>query len=220
MYLVKEIFSTIQGEGANAGKAAIFVRLANCNLWSGKDEHRERDAERNDAQCPRWCDTDFAGGDKMSGDDIVRAVERLDHGAQRMVVISGGEPMLQVKESLVADLLQSGRMVAIETNGTKPVPAWFIKEPKVWITCSPKTPPKTLALQRCDELKVVFPAYNPRDYGDSFPSAIKYVQPEAQTESVGKSLIDTANMDLAVRFVMENTAWKLSIQTHKILRIP
>src|SRR5207344_885586 len=123
MYAVKEIFYTLQGEGANAGRAAVFCRFAGCNLWSGREQ------DRADAQC-RFCDTDFVGTDSDGGDRFATAEElAVACGAAAgaagpdLVVLTGGEPMLQVDDALIAALHARGFTIALETNGTLPVPA-------------------------------------------------------------------------------------------------
>src|ERR1700730_8323885 len=152
MYAVKEIFYTLQGEGANAGRAAVFCRFAGCNLWSG------READRADAQC-RFCDTDFVGTDGTQGGRYGSArglaggiAEAWGAGAEdRFVVLTGGEPLLQVDDGLVAALHARRFEIAVETNGTIVPPDGLD-----WICVSPKAGAE-LKLHSGDELKLVFP---------------------------------------------------------------
>jgi len=147
-YLVKEAFCTLQGEGANAGRAAVFCRFTGCNLWSGREEHRAG------AVC-RFCDTDFVGTDGEGGgrfdraDVLVRHLERVA-GATRFVVCTGGEPLLQLDAPLIDALHAHGFEIAIETNGTLPVPDGID-----WVCVSPKAE-ADLVVTRGDELKLVF----------------------------------------------------------------
>src|SRR5688500_11582400 len=154
-YQVKEIFYTLQGEGANAGRAAVFCRFSGCNLWSG----RERD--RHAAVC-QFCDTDFVGtdgsggGDFASAEDVADAVDAawpsgLDPNAHKLVVCTGGEPLLQLDVPLIRALHDRSFEVAVETNGTRPAPAGLD-----WVTVSPKAA-AGLVLLAGDELKLVFP---------------------------------------------------------------
>ena len=209
MYAVKEIFYTLQGEGANAGRAAVFCRFAGCNLWSG------READRDTATCT-FCDTDFvgtngAGGGKFaSAEDLAAAVAAAWQGgrAHLFVVLTGGEPALQVDEPLIDALHEHGFEIAIETNGTLPVPAGLD-----WICVSPKAG-TTLAQTTGDELKVVYPqeGLDPASLVDlDFPR--RYLSPMD-----GPRLQE--NTDAAVAFVKANPDWRLSVQTHKRIGIP
>ena len=205
-YSVKEIFLTLQGEGGQAGKAAVFCRFAGCNLWSG------READRARAQC-RFCDTDFVGTDGAGGgrfadaDALVAAVE--EHwGAgreRRFVVLTGGEPMPQVDDALVDALHAAGFRIAIESNGTIPA------HPRVdWVCVSPKAGSEVV--QRSgDELKLVWPqAGVDLDELESWDFADRLIQPldDARLE---------ANTRAAIALVMERPGWRLSLQTHKLL---
>src|SRR5688572_12976374 len=152
MYAVKEIYYTLQGEGAQNGRAAVFCRFAGCNLWSG------READRDAAIC-NFCDTDFVGTDGPGGGKFVRAEDlargcraawRGNSGTPPFVVLTGGEPMLQVDDALIAALHREGFEVAIETNGTLPVPREID-----WICVSPKTG-APLVQRSGDELKLVY----------------------------------------------------------------
>ncbi len=225
-YSIVEMFKTIQGEGHHAGVPSFFIRFAGCNMWSGDDDTRTRDAERNGAECPRWCDTDFKPRESLTAEEIAA---RVPEGT-RHVVFTGGEPLLQLDRALINAVSERGvQGVAVETNGTVPLP----KDLEImhecsylWITVSPKVEPAKLKMQPqyVNELKVVFPAYDPaayNQYSDSpGASMLLFVQPEASTLEVGKSLINASNVAKAVTYVIENPRWNLSMQLHKILHIP
>jgi organic radical activating enzyme len=219
-YAVKSIFRTIQGEGFHAGRAAVFVRFAGCNMWTGKDATRARDAERQGAQCPLWCDTDFVGGEKLSALDIAERVGELANGAT-LVVLTGGEPLLQVDEALIKAFYgATTATIAIETNGSLAIDRNF--GPLVWVTLSPKLTRERMQLERADEIKVVYPAYDPADW-DDFPADHRFVQPcdpSAMLAIKGLTKARRNVRDLAVNYVMEHPRWRLSLQTHKDLGIP
>ena len=207
-YTVKEIFYTLQGEGANTGKAAVFCRFSGCNLWSGREEDRSR------AVC-RFCDTDFVGtgpdgGRFASADALADAVDNAWRGtgdAGKLVVCTGGEPLLQVDEALVAALHARGFTVAVETNGTRPAPASID-----WICVSPKAG-APLVQRTGSELKLVFP--QPGAMPDQFESLDFYhffLQP-MDGPSVEQNTRD------AIEYCMSNPRWRLSLQTHKQLGI-
>jgi len=209
MYQVKEIFYTLQGEGANAGTPAVFCRFAGCNLWSG------READRASAQC-RFCDTDFVGTDGPGGgkfataDELARACRAActaSHGPA-MVVLTGGEPMLQVDTELIAALHARGFSIAIETNGTLAVPGGID-----WICVSPKAG-QPLVQRSGDELKLVFPqqGIDPAQYL-SLDFEHRFLQPMDGPDRV-------ANTSAAIVYCKANPPWRLSVQTHKILGIP
>jgi len=213
-YAVKEIFYTLQGEGAHRGRPAVFCRFAGCNLWSGL----ERD--RATAVC-RFCDTDFVGTDGPGGGKFVDAaalVAALDarwpaarqgpQGARPFVVCTGGEPLLQVDAALVAALHARGWEIAVETNGTVAPPAGLD-----WICVSPKAGAELL-LRKGDELKLVYPqedAPPERFAGLAFRQF--FLQPMD-----GPELVE--NTRLAVAYCKRHPQWHLSLQTHKILGIP
>lgn len=207
-YSVKEIFYSIQGEGAQAGRPAIFCRFAGCNLWSGREE------DRADATC-RFCDTDFVGTDGDGGgkfrdaNQLATAIDGYWPRTQtrKFVVLTGGEPMLQVDESLVDALHQHGFEVAIETNGTLPVPRTID-----WICVSPKAATR-LSVTCGNELKFVFPQKDddPARY-ENLTFEHFFLQPmdsEARDE----------NTRQAIDYCMSNTRWRLSLQTHKYLGV-
>lgn len=214
-YAVKETFLTIQGEGANAGRVAVFVRFAGCNVWSGREEDRARDAARG--VCAAWCDTDFRGVDGPGGGAYTaqelaqRAFSLWPMGATGpSVVLTGGEPSLQLDAALVSELKQAGFQLWVETNGSRPLPAGLD-----WICLSPK-PPKQPVIQRYDEVKVVYPVtgLEPEDYVHFAP--LRYLQPR---DDVFAGLCK-AHTTEAVRYVISHPHWRLSIQSHKILGIP
>ncbi len=222
-YAVKEIFYTLQGEGANTGRAAVFLRFAGCNLWSGRLADRQR------AIC-QFCDTNFVGtngpggGRFQSAEKLAEAARAIwDRGAQNaqtgatahrgesLVVCTGGEPLLQLDAPLLAALHKQGFSVAIETNGTLPLPAGA--EQIDWICVSPKAG-TDLALKSGDELKLVFPQLGaePERYSD-LEFRHFFLQPmdgPARAE----------NTTSAVHYCLLHPMWRLSLQTHKLLGIP
>lgn len=225
-FVIKEIFFSVQGEGFHAGKPTVFVRFGACNLWSGKDDTRERDAERNQAVCPKWCDTDFAEGSMMTADNVVEAMMSEVHERLQTirsvphVVFTGGEPMLHLTPELVETVRFNfdNACIAVETNGTIRVPQSLGID---WITVSPKTHQKNVVQSTGDELKVVWPgsAHDPETYRNELGSFDHYyVSPLAELQpGVGMSLIDKDNLNQAFAYVMNNPGWKMSLQTHKIL---
>ena len=205
-YAVKEMFLTLQGEGVNAGARAVFVRFAGCNLWSGREQ------DRATAVC-RFCDTDFvgtdgAGGGKFAdGDALVAAVAGF-WGAgleQRFVVLTGGEPMLQVDDALVDALHGAGFRIAIESNGT------LAAHPGIdWVCISPKAG-SVVVQRRGDELKLVWPqAATDIDEVERWDFANRLIQPLDDPNAA-------ANMQAAIDLVMARPQWRLSLQTHKYL---
>ena len=209
-YAVKEIFYTLQGEGANTGMPAVFCRFAGCNLWSGREK------DRADAVC-RFCDTDFVGTDGPGGgrfataDELARAVESAWPEASqghRFVVCTGGEPMLQLDADLVDALHARGFRIAIETNGTLPVPDGID-----WICVSPKAG-AALVVERGDELKLVFPqaGAEPERY-EHLAFAHFFLQPMDGPERA-------RNTQLSVAYCRAHPGWRLSLQTHKLIGIP
>ncbi|MFQ3665929.1 MAG: 7-carboxy-7-deazaguanine synthase [Sphingomonadaceae bacterium] len=209
MYAVKELFLTLQGEGAQAGSRAVFCRFAGCNLWSG------READRARATC-RFCDTDFVGTDGPGGGRFADAGTLADAIAatwgpsaeHRLVVMTGGEPLLQLDEPLIGALHGRGFRIAVETNGTLPAPAGLD-----WICVSPKAGAKTV-LRSGDELKLVFPQPDlPPEAVETWGFRHFFLQPmdgPARAE----------NTEAAVRYCLANPRWRLSLQTHKLLGIP
>jgi len=208
-YAVKEIFYTLQGEGMNAGRPAIFCRFAGCNLWSGREE------DRSHSVC-RFCDTDFVGTDGPGGGwfadapALAAAIAAAWPAAAegRFVVCTGGEPLLQLDADLVAALHDQGFAIAVETNGTLAPPAGLD-----WICVSPKAG-TALALTRGDELKIVVPQEGlaPADY-EALAFDHFLLQPMDGPDRA-------RNTDWAVQFCLAHPRWRLSLQTHKILGIP
>lgn len=208
MYAVKEIFYTLQGEGANAGRPAVFCRFAGCNLWSG------REVDRATATC-KFCDTDFVGSDGKNGAKFATAqllaaacAEAADPNAPTLVVLTGGEPMLQVDDKLIKALHDEGFEIAIETNGTIAVPKSID-----WICVSPKAGAK-LVQTTGHELKLVYPQTGllPEDLAE-LDFQRRYIQP---MDGPAKD----ANTKAAIQFCLDNPEWRLSLQTHKLLGIP
>lgn len=215
-YRVKEVFRTIQGEGFHVGKVATFVRFTACNMWSGREQDRERDAKRNEAQCPYWCDTDFVGGDTYDAEALVDRVAEVAAGHQH-VVLSGGEPLLQVDRELLAQFAARGFYVQIETNGSVPLPDGIGTEVSMpWITLSPKQRRSAVKLDWSHELKLVYPAYNPIEW-ETWVCSYRWLQPLADADR----LVDR-NAAAAMAYIQSHPDpdWRLSLQTHKILRIP
>ncbi len=210
-YSVKEIFYTLQGEGAQAGRAAVFCRFAGCNLWSGREE------DRANAVC-QFCDTDFVGTDGPGGGKFVTATElaqaiaakwpRDDRSDRRYVVCTGGEPLLQLDEQLVDALHDEGFEVAVETNGTQPAPKGLD-----WICVSPKAG-APLVLTEGDELKLVYPQARAR------PTEFESLRFRHFSLQPMDGPDREANTRAAVEYCMAHPRWRLSLQTHKTLRIP
>jgi 7-carboxy-7-deazaguanine synthase len=206
-YAVKEIFLTLQGEGMQAGRRAVFLRFAGCNLWSGREQ------DRAGAQCA-FCDTDFVGTDGEQGgrypaEALVSRVSNTWRGGERpLVVVTGGEPMLQLDRPLVEALHAAGFEIAVETNGTLPAPDGLD-----WICVSPKA--GTEIVQRSgDELKLVWPqaGIDPEALlGWDFRHFLIQPLDGAERERSTAAAID---------YVMRHPRWRLSLQTHKLLGLP
>ncbi len=208
-YAVKEIFYTLQGEGANTGRPAVFCRFAGCNLWSG------READRATAVC-RFCDTEFVGTDGDGGGKFdtpqalaaaVNAKWPADAKGRKLVVCTGGEPLLQLDAPLVEGLRAAGFAIAVETNGTLEPPAGDL-----WLTVSPKAG-APFNLKRGNELKLVYPQpgaepekFEQLDFGHFF------LQPMDSPERA-------RNTALATEYCLAHPQWRLSLQTHKIIGI-
>jgi 7-carboxy-7-deazaguanine synthase len=216
-YSVKEIFYTLQGEGARTGRPAVFCRFAGCNLWNGREEDRER------AIC-RFCDTDFVGTDGPGGgrfadaETLAAAVaakwprELEESGGaragRRYVVCTGGEPLLQLDRAAIDALHREGFEIAIETNGTLPVPPGID-----WICVSPKAGSDAI-VREGHELKLVYPqegAEPERFAGLAFESF--FLQPM-------DGLLRARNTEAAIAYCLAHPQWRLSLQTHKLLGIP
>ncbi len=208
MYSVKEIYHTLQGEGANTGRSAVFCRFAGCNLWSGREEDREG------AVCS-FCDTDFVGTDGPGGgqfkaaQDLALACKNIwdDRPGTPFVVLTGGEPMLQIDEKLITALHDVGFEIAIETNGTLPVPRDID-----WICVSPKAG-ADLVQTSGNELKLVYPqdGISPEEVSalsfDHF-----FLQPM-------DNALKEENTRVAIRYCLAHPQWRLSLQTHKLIGI-
>jgi Organic radical activating enzymes len=204
MYKVNEIFYTLQGEGAHSGIPAVFVRFSGCNL-----------------RCP-WCDTEFTDHTDMTAEQIVAEVQDLydiPNERRKMVVLTGGEPSLQVDTTLIDALHEAGFYICIETNGTRPLPDGID-----WITCSPKMS-TSLALRKVNEVKVVFTGeYDPEIWREQLEAEHWMLQPLRYT---GEWLIEHAideweddrndNLDDTVRYILTHPFWRLSVQLHKIV---
>ncbi|WP_339828756.1 7-carboxy-7-deazaguanine synthase [uncultured Parvibaculum sp.] len=209
MYSVKEIFYTLQGEGANAGRAAVFCRFAGCNLWSGREEDRES------AVC-RFCDTDFVGTDGTGGGKfadaaaLAAAVEDKWEGADgaRFVVCTGGEPLLQLDAALIAALHARGFEIAVETNGTIAAPDGLD-----WICVSPKAA-APLKQTQGDELKLVYPQATARpELFEALDFEHFFLQPMDGDRT-------DENTRAATAYCLAHPKWRLSLQTHKLIGIP
>lgn len=205
-YAVKEMFLTLQGEGVNAGARAVFVRFAGCNLWSG------REVDRATAVC-RFCDTDFVGVDGAGGGRFVDAAALVAAAethwgpvrANRFVVLTGGEPMLQVDDALVEALHAAGFRIAIESNGT------LAAHPGIdWVCISPKAG-ATVVQRRGDELKLVWPQPGTDlDEVERWDFTHRLIQPLDDARGA-------ANVDAAIALVMARPQWRLTLQNHKTL---
>lgn len=208
-YSVKEMFYSLQGEGANTGRAAVFVRFSGCNLWSGREE------DRADARCD-FCDTDFVGTDGDGGakflgaEAMADAVENLwpgDNEGLRFVILTGGEPALQADQALVDALRKRRFEIAIETNGTVELPRGIH-----WITVSPKGA-AALKVTEGDELKLVYPQANvdPTRFQD-LPFDHLYLQPKDDADKAQNTI-------MTLDYCRLHPKWRLSLQTHKLLGI-
>lgn len=193
MYKVNEIFYSLQGEGRWMGRPAVFVRMSGCNL-----------------KCP-FCDTDFRGYSEMSADDILsRCLE--EGGECRFIVLTGGEPSLQVDEQLIATLHQAGYYLSMETNGTHAIP-----EGIDWVTCSPKvdfTEGGELVVRKVDELKLIFDGeHEVSDHG--IACTFRYLQPC----DVGNDSRNYLILSECIKYIKAHPEWQLSVQMHKIVGI-
>jgi 7-carboxy-7-deazaguanine synthase len=217
-YVVREIFYTLQGEGSNAGRPAVFCRFSGCNLWTG------READRTRAVC-RFCDTDFVGvgpdGGRFATPDALAdavlsrwplIVARRATGGRPLVVCTGGEPLLQLDEPAIDALHARGFEVAVETNGTQPAP------PGIDHLCVSPKADAPLALTSGDELKLVFPQRQPDAQPERFASLdfrAFYLQPL----DTGDERTTRVNTQAALAYCLAHPQWQLSLQTHKLLDI-
>lgn len=214
-YAVKELFYTLQGEGANTGRASVFLRFSGCNLWTG----REQDRERGKGGCARWCDTEFFGVDGDGGGRFESANELADAvrnawaapmpSAPRrpLVVCTGGEPLLQLDRALIDALHERGFEIAIETNGTLPCPSGVD-----WVCVSPKQG-GDLVVRSGDELKLVWPqeGLDPEMF-ESMDFGQLYLQPL-------DDLCRQKNVETVIAYCLAHPRWRMSVQTHKTLGI-
>jgi len=210
-YAVKEIFLTLQGEGIHAGRPAVFLRFSGCNLWNGLPSGRARGS----GSCALWCDTDFVGTDGQGGGrfetalDLAHAVRSLwPHKGPGFVVCTGGEPALQLDEELIAALHNAGFMIAIETNGTRPLPKGID-----WICVSPKVG-SSLAVQSGHELKLVFPQ------DGLAPQTFEHLAFDHFLLQPLDNAHHSENTQAAISHCLRHPRWRLSVQTHKVLGIP
>ena len=206
-YRIKEIYFTQQGEGSNTGRDFVFVRFSGCNLWSGKEKNRKS------AIC-QFCDTDFYGTDGINGGiysakQLIEKIKSLwvSRDDNIAVVLTGGEPLLQVNDELVAALKQEQIYIAVETNGTLDAPDHID-----WICMSPKANTE-IKLKKGNEIKVIFPqeSLDPEKFS-LFDFSEFYLQPMDSSEY-------QENLNATITYCQKNPKWKLSLQTHKILGI-
>ena len=206
-YRIKEIYFTQQGEGSNTGRDFVFVRFSGCNLWSGKEKNRKS------AIC-QFCDTDFYGTDGINGGvysakQLIKKIKSLwvSRDDNIAVVLTGGEPLLQVNDELVAALKQEQIYIAVETNGTLDAPVHID-----WICMSPKANTE-IKLKKGNEIKVIFPqeSLDPEKFS-LFDFSEFYLQPMDSNKY-------QENLNATITYCQKNPKWKLSLQTHKILGI-
>jgi len=205
-YTVKEIFLTLQGEGMQSGRVAIFCRFSGCNLWSG------RESDRATAAC-RFCDTDFVGSDGDQGGRYATAAALVEvisalwgtRSGERLVVCTGGEPLLQLDSELIEALHQAGFSVAVETNGTVAAPAGID-----WLCVSPKGR-APLVIERGDELKLVYPQPDaPPEQFIDLPFRYHTLQPLDDADQA-------ANTAAAIAYCLDHPRWRLGLQSHKVI---
>ncbi len=212
-YSVKEIYYTLQGEGAHTGRPAVFLRFAGCNLWTGREKDRAH------AIC-NFCDTEFVGTDGPDGGKFANAADlaaavtaKWPEGSaseQLFVVCTGGEPLLQLDDAAIEALHDAGFEIAVETNGTLAVPAGLD-----WICVSPKAGAPVVQTAG-DELKLVYPQPEPEAQPERFVDMAFshfYLQPMDGADSA-------INTQAVIQYCLDNPHWKLSLQTHKIVGIP
>lgn len=219
-YVVHSMFLTVQGEGLHAGRRAVFIRLSGCNVWTGREEDRKRDAE-NHSGCAAICDTQFRGvnpskdGGRYTRETLVQMALALwgADPSERFVVFTGGEPSLQLDAALVQEFRSRGFYTAVETNGSGPIPANIH-----WVTLSPKFP---VPIQRrhYDEMKLLSifltnPTY--RNWAAQISATFRWVQPtEVIRDDYGIEPKNTAEMKRALEFVMNTPGWRMGLQQHK-----
>jgi len=217
MYSIKETFYTLQGEGAQTGRPAVFCRFSGCNLWSGLEKHR------NNAIC-NFCDTDFRGTDGEGGgkfsspEDLVEHVQSfwpINGTESPFIVCTGGEPLLQLDQPLVDALHKKGFEIAVETNGTQPAPQGID-----WITISPKSTANVI-ITECDELKLVYP--QPKAMPEKFnhiKAKYYYLTPMANPlELNNASLYQNSLTKEVIQYCLSHPKWRLNLQSHKVVNI-
>jgi organic radical activating enzyme len=227
-YAVKAVWRTLQGEGAWAGRPAVFVRFVGCNLWTGYERDRGRDADRTGADCPRWCDTDFTKENALhfTADALAEKILHIGEGV-RFCVLTGGEPLLQADAALIRALHDAGFEVAVETNGTVALAEAFGDDgalvPPDWIVCSPKLPEGRLTLEWCDELKLVVPDYRPEAYARFAERVRPHVVAGRERRCLWLQPEDGPRLQEATRLAVDTALahpeWRVSVQTHRILGI-
>jgi len=194
-YTTNEIFYSIQGEGARAGSANLFLRFSGCNLACDIPTHG-------------WmCDTEFTSGEKMTGEEIVKVLRELGGPCQN-VIITGGEPLLQLDEELISLLKREGFYLILETNGTLPVP------PGVdWVTCSPKVAEHAVRIDECEELRYV------RAHGQGIPKPKAKATHYFISPAFDPYGLERKHLDWCIQLVKQNPRWCLSVQMHKVMRV-
>ncbi|MFE8073323.1 7-carboxy-7-deazaguanine synthase [Marinobacteraceae bacterium S3BR75-40.1] len=217
MYRVKEAFYTLQGEGAQAGRAAVFCRFSKCNLWTGREKDRAR------AVCD-FCDTDFVGTDGQNGGRFATATALARHIAtlwpheagRPYVVCTGGEPLLQLDGPLIEAFHDEGFEVGVETNGTLPAPPGID-----WLCVSPKADAEVV-IDRCDELKLVYPqAKAPPERFSKIEASHYFLSPMASplAPAEGDDPVKWENTRKAVDYCLSHPQWRLTLQMHKLVGI-
>ncbi|MCP5326401.1 MAG: 7-carboxy-7-deazaguanine synthase [Oceanospirillaceae bacterium] len=211
-YRVKEAFYSLQGEGAQLGRPAVFCRFAKCNLWNGREE------DRATSVC-NFCDTDITGTDGQNGGIFSDANALGQHLlnlwpnglGHQYVVFTGGEPLLQLDETLIKHMQSLGFEVAVETNGTLPLPAGLD-----WVCVSPKGA-STVVVTHCNELKLVFPQADcPPENVAHITADYYYLSPMANpADGSDKDIIKASNTRSALQFCLQNPKWRLTLQAHK-----
>ncbi len=230
IYRVKEMFYSLQGEGAQSGRASVFCRFSKCNLWTGREQ------DRADAVC-NFCDTDFVGTDGQNGgtfdtpQQLAAAIQSLwdlgrheaggdpsKEGSNRIkpyVIFTGGEPLLQLNEALISEVHLLGFEVGVETNGTRPAPKGID-----WLCVSPKAD-ADVVLKQCDEIKLVFPQpLAPPERFNNIEARHYFLSPMADHSVIaGRDEKKASNMRLATSYCLAHPQWRLTLQMHKILGI-
>jgi len=215
MYSIKEGFYSLQGEGAHAGRPALFCRFTGCNLWSGLEKTRSK------SEC-QFCDTDFIGTDGQNGGKFKTAEQLRIHidalwpegQEHKYVVFTGGEPALQLDDDIITEMKSHGYTIAIETNGTQPLPQGID-----WICVSPKTA-KPLVVTRGDELKLVYPqSHISPELFEALNFSHFYLQPMDQSHLSKDQIPLMDTQQATLKYCLSHPRWRLSLQTHKMLNI-